>query len=274
MNELIKITEHDGKRAVNNFTTHRPFNAFALSQNLKQETLARIDRSCSLYYVTMGSIYNVCQTAMVDARQVLKDDKSLYRHLVKFHVNEAFKAYDAWNASMQRVLKDRYQMWLDVSDSVDSDLSQRVQVLYYSIDNFFLKSHVPKSKIFARMETALVLLDIAHNTFQKLFQSIHDKVGVDISHMFAGADARNIYVAWHKAITQASRATPNFPDIDVNADPNSTQAVHNIINALTSERIYNRAGEYAIRLNPDQWHHLSKEDRLRLKKGAPLSQEG
>jgi len=254
-------------------STPHPFSAFSLHPSVKAETLARIDRVCSLYYVTIGSIYNVCQSAMVDARELLRQDKSLFRHKVKQEVNLAFLAYDQWNASMKRILKDRYQIWLDISDSVDSDLRQQVQILFYSVDNFFLKCHVPHSKTFSRMETALVLLDITRDTFRRIFEHARKLIGVDVAPLFAGADASDIFFHWHAAITAASRSIPGFPDVDVNADPTAVQAVRNIQCALSSDNIYNHAGEYALRLNPDQWRHLDREDRIRLKQGIPLDQQ-
>lgn len=255
-------------------TTHpsspSSFNAFALSAKAKQTTLERIDRACSLYYVTMGSIYAVCQTAMVDARTALREDRLVFRHQTKFHVNNAIAAYERWNIAMQRILKDRYQLWLDLSDSVDEEIKPLVTTLYYSIDNYFLKLHVPKSKIFSHMETALVLLDIARITFSNIFKRVHEKIGVDIAPLFAGADASDIFFHWQSALTAASKAVPGFPDVDVNKDPMSVQAACNVTAHLSAKAIYDRAGEYALRLNQDQWCHLPKEDRLRLKQNIPL----
>lgn len=42
-------------------------NAFALTAEAKLKTLGDIDRCYSLFYVAMASIYNVAQSAMVDA---------------------------------------------------------------------------------------------------------------------------------------------------------------------------------------------------------------
>lgn len=47
-------------------------NAFALTAETKQKTLKDIDRCCSLFYVAMASIYNVAQSAMVDAHAFLR----------------------------------------------------------------------------------------------------------------------------------------------------------------------------------------------------------
>lgn len=210
---------------------------------------------------------------MVDARDVLLKDSKIYRHSVKQEVKAALAAYDRWNIAMQRILKDRYQLWLDISDAVDSDLRRHVEVLYYSIDNFFLKKQVPKSKLFSRMETALVLLNIATEIFKSIFRNVRKQIGVDVAPLFAGADASDIYSHWSKAIDAAWRQFPDFPNVNVNDDADSVRAVGNISKFLSSKDTYNKAGEYALKLNPDQWRHLEKEDRLRLKQGIPFPEE-
>lgn len=47
----------------------------APSVKQKEEILKSIDRYCSLYYITIGSAYNIAQTAMIDAYNAIKEDK-------------------------------------------------------------------------------------------------------------------------------------------------------------------------------------------------------
>lgn len=251
-------------------STKRPY-VIAPTPSQKQRTLDAIDRACSLYYVTMGSVYAVCQTAMVDARQTLRTlYPSLFRHQVKYSVNKALAAYDRWNATMHRTLGARYQMWLDVSDAVDDEVRPMLTALYYSIDNFFLLRKMPCSKAFSAMETARILLEFAGMFYRDLFDKLHRRIGVDLRPMFRLGDAADIFRHWNDAIDAACRMVPSMPDINVNDDPTIRQAVDNIIRRLTDCGIYNRSGEYALRLNPDQWHTLDKESRMRLKRGLPI----
>ena len=126
-----------------------PRRAYIIAPSVKQkeEILKSIDRYCSLYYITMGSAYNIAQTAMIDALGAIKEDKKLYRQKTKQSINKALAAYNAWDAKMRFVLADRYQLWLDLSDASEAELKPLVKTLYYCIDNYFLKNHVPKSKI-------------------------------------------------------------------------------------------------------------------------------
>ena len=154
----------------------------APSVEQKKKLLMSIDRYCSLYYITMGSAYNIAQTAMIDAYNAIKEDKKLYRQQTKQSINKALAAYNTWDAKMRFVLADRYQLWLDLSDASEAELKPLVTTLYYCIDNYFLKNKVPKSKLIARMEAAMVLIDIAVNLFKNFVtkisnEGIYDRAG-------------------------------------------------------------------------------------------------
>lgn len=65
--------------------SRNPKRAYIIAPSVKQkeELLKSIDRYCSLYYITMGSAYNIAQTAMIDAYNAIKEDKKLYRQQTK-----------------------------------------------------------------------------------------------------------------------------------------------------------------------------------------------
>lgn len=223
----------------------------APSVKQKEEILKSIDRYCSLYYITMGSAYNIAQTAMIDAYNAIKEDKKLYRQQTKQSINKALAAYNTWDTKMRFVLADRYQLWLDLSDASEAELKPLVTTLYYCIDNYFLKNKVPKSKIIARMETAMVLIDIAVNLFKNLFDNIQKKIGKDLRPMFSDGNALELQQNWNNAMQSVINSVPGMPDININDDADSVQAAKNIVTKLSNENIYNRAGEYALQLNPE-----------------------
>lgn len=231
-------------------TPRRPY-VIAPSVKQKEELLKSIDRYCSLYYITMGSAYNIAQTAMKDALGAIKEDKKLYRQQTKQSINKALAAYNTWDAKMRFVLADRYQLWLDLSDASEAELKPLVKTLYYCIDNYFLKNHVPKSKIVARMEAAMVLIDVAVSLFRNLFDNIYKKIGVNLRPAFNEGNAQDLQHNWNNAMSSVINSIPGMPDIDINDDADSVQAAKNIITKLSNEGIYDRAGEYALQLNPE-----------------------
>ena len=253
-------------------TPQRPY-IIAPSAEQKKRLMNQVDRSCSLYYITMGSIYNVCQTAMVDAREfICTHEPTFYRQQVKYNIKKALEAYDKWLKKMENSLGEHYQMWLDVSDAVDDEMKILITTLYYSIDNFLLKNKVEYSKVYAHMEVAAVLLQLANSIYTDLFNNIQKRIGTDIRYMFQGGDASDLYRYWHEAMRYMYKLKPVVPDVNLNEDPTINQAVDNIVKRLTAENIYNRGGEYALRLNPDQWKHVDEETRMRLKKGLPINE--
>lgn len=230
-----------------------PRRAYIIAPSVKQkeELLRSIDRYCSLYYITMGSAYNIAQTAMIDAYNAIKEDKKLYRQQTKQSINKSLAAYNTWDAKMRFVLADRYQLWLDLSDASEAELKPLVTTLYYCIDNYFLKNKVPKSKIIARMETAMVLIDIAVNLFRNLFDNIQKKIGMDLRQAFNEGNALELQRNWNNAMQSVINAIPGLPDIDINDDVDSVQAAKNIVTKISNEGIYDRAGEYALQVNPE-----------------------
>ena len=230
-----------------------PRRAYIIGPSVKQkeELLRSIDRYCSLYYITMGSAYNIAQTAMIDAYNAIKEDKKLYRQQTKQSINKSLAAYNTWDAKMRFVLADRYQLWLDLSDASEAELKPLVTTLYYCIDNYFLKNKVPKSKIIARMETAMVLIDIAVNMFRNLFDNIQKKIGMDLRQAFNEGNALELQRNWNNAMQSVINAIPGMPDIDINDDADSVQAAKNIVTKISNEGIYDRAGEYALQVNPE-----------------------
>lgn len=230
-----------------------PKRAYIIAPSVKQkeEILKSIDHYCSLYYITMGSAYNIAQTAMIDAYNAIKEDKKLYRQQTKQSINKALAAYNTWDTKMRFALADRYQLWLDLSDASEAELKPLVTTLYYCIDNYFLKNKVPKSKIIARMETAMVLIDIAVNLFRNLFDNIEKKIGMDLRQAFNEGNALELQRNWNNAIQFVINSVTGMPDIDINDDADSVQAAKNIVTKISNEGIYDRAGEYALQVNPE-----------------------
>lgn len=110
---------------------------------------------------------------------------------------------------------------------------------------------MPKSKIIARMEAAMVLIDVAVSLFRNLFDNIQKRIGIDLRPDFNEGNALDLQHNWNNAMQSVINSIPGMPDIDINDDADSVQAAKNIITKLSNEGIYDRAGEYALQLNPE-----------------------
>lgn len=101
------------------------------------------------------------------------------------------------------------------------------------------------------METAMVLIDIAVNLFRNLFDNIQKKIGMDLRQAFNEGNALELQRNWNNAMQSVINAIPGMPDIDINDDADSVQAAKNIVAKISNEGIYDRAGEYALQVNPE-----------------------
>lgn len=251
---------------------HATFNAFALTPGQAQRTNADIDHCCSVYYSTMASVYNVAQSAMVDALAVIQHRPDIFRHNTKRFIHKALAAYDRLNNALRQVLADRYQLWLDLSDTVDDDIRPHVRILRLSFQQYLTGHGVADSYMLAHLETALTLIKFARATFDTLFSLFDEKVHVNMRPLFRGGDFRDVEFWWERAVGPLLATPKGMPDINFNLSPHIRTAFDIVAHRLSTEHIYNKAAEAALRLNPDTWHCLDREDRIRLKKGIPFPQ--
>lgn len=240
---------------------------YSLEQKEKQ--MKQIDRCCSLYFLMMGSNYNTVQTAMVDAREAIAKTP-LFRHETKRCIRQALRQYEVLNKKIESVLGNKFQLWLDTTDRADEIFQPHVFKLYMAIDSYLLKYDVPNHHAIAKMETARIMADIAHETFVRLFAYFRKILGFDLSRMFASGDFADILAWWNRA-TKPLLSAPGIADINLNKDPNIVLAVDILIKKTKDYNILNDAGNYALHQNRDVWHLLDKEDRMRLEAGLDIA---
>ncbi len=124
-----------------------------------------VDRVTSLYYMMIGTLATITQTSIKDLLDILSERKDLYRHALKHHIKEAFSRSE----QLIKVFKKhtsaigQYQLWLDITDSMEEDLKQDVQKLFYTTDNILLKHNVPEHRIQSLTVVAYNLTVMLHD---------------------------------------------------------------------------------------------------------------
>ena len=144
-------------------------NMLAVHPDVARRVLKDIDECCSMYYIIIGSVYNLAQSAMVDAMPLLKESR-FWKFEVKKDANAALGAYESWNSKMKMKLWDKYQMWLDVSDAVADKMKVDVQKLRWSYDALLMREKIEEHTLKSYLLTASTLNDIAENTFGKFLR--------------------------------------------------------------------------------------------------------
>ena len=224
-------------------------NLLAVHPDVMKRTMDAVNDQCSLYYIIIGSVYNLAQSSMLDAKVMLQETKH-WKHEVKRDVNKALAAYDAWNSKMKVQLRDRYQMWLDISDDVAEKMKMHVQKLKWSYDAVLMKHTDTEHLLKAHLLTALTMKDLALSTFRKYIADGSEKTKVDMSLLFSKESSfKDVATNWEKAVSRVLKCSGG--DIDCNKDSNCVLAADIISRKLVDFKMYEEACGYGAEYNPE-----------------------
>lgn len=224
-------------------------NLLAVHPDVMKRTMDAVNDQCSLYYIIIGSVYNLAQSSMLDAKVMLEETRH-WKHEVKRDVNKALAAYDAWNSKMKVQLRDRYQMWLDISDDVAEKMKMHVQKLKWSYDAVLMKHNDTEHLLKAHLLTALTMNDLALSTFRKYIADGSEKTKVDMSLLFSkDSSFKDVATNWEKAVRRVLKCSGG--DIDCNKDSNCVLAADIISRKLADFKMYEEACGYGAEYNPE-----------------------
>lgn len=228
-------------------------NVFALSRAEKERRLRLIDRACSTYYLMLGSMFNTTNTWMVDAVELMKNDKRIWQGNARSGANKALSIYKEWEKRMKATLGDRFQLWLDVSDKSDAIIKPHVQNLYWAFDGVMLKEGIENHGMKAMVETAGVLAEMCVLTFDKFFDVMEKEVGVKFRDMFPRHYFAGCFNRWkdvREAIFRQGKKNDKV-NIDFNKYEQCVFAYRVLEKKMVNADTYNAAGEYGLSENPE-----------------------
>ncbi len=220
----------------------------AVDGRLTQKQVDAIDRCCSMYYVINGSIYNIAQSSMIDAYEVLRHDKR-FRHQIKQDVLFALRAYEQWDSRMRETLGDRYLLWLDLSDSIAEIIRMDVRRLLWSFDAHLMRNKVEEHRFLATLQTSVTMIDLARETTELDFDRFKKKCGVDIRPLFKGGMFDDVSFRWKRAMDPFLKTEDIQPDIDFNDSKDCVLALRVLTMKLSDPKTYNQAGKDALPAN-------------------------
>lgn len=222
-------------------------NLLAVHPDVMKRTMDAVNDQCSLYYIIIGSVYNLAQSSMLDAKVMLEETKH-WKHEVKRDVNKALAAYDTWNSKMKAQLRDRYQMWLDISDDVAEKMKMHVQKLRWSYDAVLMRHNDTEHLLKAYLLTALTMNDLALSTFRKYIADGSEKTKVDMRLLFSKESSfKDVATNWENAVRRVLKCSGG--DIDCNKDNNCVLAADIISRKLADFAMYEEACGYGAEYN-------------------------
>lgn len=214
-----------------------------------KERLQVYDRTCSTFYMIVGSAYNCAHSAMVDAVNELKTTK-WWRHNIKKESKAALQCYDVLNRRLRLQLSDRYLLWLDVTDSVYEEMQPHIRNLFFVCDAALLRNGIEDHRLRALMLTASAVIDVARNTFDDVMETSRRAIGVDLTPLFAEGTFKDVQHHWNNCVAPML-VTPGHEDLDLHDDANCRLAVDVILARMADLDMFDRAGAYGMQYNEE-----------------------
>lgn len=225
----------------------------------KDAAMKEFEHLNSLVNIVLGATNTTAGKILYDAKNVLSENKKIWRHEIKHDMKAACKAYDDYEHLHIQNFGDRYQLFLDYLDSVEDEIQPHIDRLRIAIKQALDKYNEPDSDIKSYVETARVIVEYSCKIYDMLLKKAKEKSGIDFNNLMRPARLTATLNNIDKVATRVCKLN-NVTDIDLNNDDNCRLAFRVIENKLTSEDFINRTGYEAITLNPESRKYVSDED--------------
>lgn len=108
-----------------------------------------VDRMTSLYYLMIGSLSTITQTAIKDLYNELYQRKDLFKFKLKLRIKEAFSRSNQLIMTFKKYTSEisQYDLWLDITDCMEDELKNDMRNLYYVTDNILLKNNIKEHRL-------------------------------------------------------------------------------------------------------------------------------
>ena len=151
-----------------------------------------VDRMTSLYYLMIGSLATITQTAIKDLYDELYQRKDLFKFKLKLRIKEAFSRSNQLIMTFKKYTSEisQYDLWLDITDCMEDDLKNDVRNLYYVTDNILLKNNIKEHRLQTLACIAYNLSIMLHDMSQRYDDVMKDAgigtANIKPSEMFLG----------------------------------------------------------------------------------------
>lgn len=108
-----------------------------------------VDRMTSLYYLMIGSLATITQTAIKDLYDELYQRKDLFKFKLKLRIKETFSRSNQLIMTFKKYTSEisQYDLWLDITDCMEDELKNDMRNLYYVTDNILLKNNIKEHRL-------------------------------------------------------------------------------------------------------------------------------
>ncbi|MGN0033313.1 MAG: hypothetical protein ACI358_06010, partial [Candidatus Limimorpha sp.] len=109
--------------------------------------MGEFNHIASLVNLIVGAVNSIAGTAIIDAKNELYKRKDLWRHDIKFNAHNAEKEYYKYDKLHTSNFAEKYNLFLDYLDAVESEFKKDIQILKLSIWQVLTKKNQTDAKL-------------------------------------------------------------------------------------------------------------------------------
>lgn len=254
---------------MNNVFIYHNNHKLVFRQAIDREALKEASEKASGgFYLVAAAANEVANTAMANADLYLRQHDYLKCREGRRWIRQAMRNYDDYERAVRCKLKDYsrssgrkaatgdyYSLWLDITDNVDEETRPHIQKLFYAVKLQLDRiKDVRETEALAHLWTASMLIDIAVTVFDRVFESVEKRWGINFAHIYKIGRLDGTQKCWRKVTEAYDRMfTPKGDnrEIRLGDDPSVVNGVRALSNILLSTALYERGGAIGIRSHQD-----------------------
>lgn len=226
--------------------------AISLMQQQQEQAEVIYDEMAKTFWTMIGAANQCAFLAMDDAVEVMQQ-AGMFRQQVKRKAQQAISEYEKYEKSVYKHFTeqqdDRYYLWADMVSRAGEKMQSDMQKLYFSIKNVLDRYRVPKSDVHARIQAAMVMIDLACLMYDTMLQQFQRQTMIPLDYYFRRGRMTAAKNLWREVAHQTGRSI--LPHIDLNDDAACHTAIKVILERYKRAELLNEAAGEALKLNPE-----------------------
>lgn len=214
--------------------------------NVPMKKREEATRAVTAAYVLVCLPNDIANSAMVDAVGEIRK-AGLLRQAIKKACSGAMQAYDHYQIRLKEQLQanNRWEFWNDYAEEYQEQLRPQTDKIFEEFRRVLTESNIKDAKVKAHVLMTDVLLQFATLNYDKYFEAMKEKVGVDVEPLFRIARLQGVKQRWDRL--RELLCKDDNKELDLNEDEELSKAVRAYELRVIDSEVVNKAGLKILR---------------------------
>lgn len=212
----------------------------------------------------VGAANTLAGKSIYDLVEWMQQDKKLFRLQVKHYATLALKEFKAYERIHYRNFGNRYSLFIDYLDTIEEAVTPDVEKLYWSSKMVMDKLHEPKSDLFAKVETAVIMTEISCAVYDRVLEITREQSGFDFDRFMRPGRLSNA-LHWLVELRSLICRQQNRASLtELVNDPTCNLAAKVLMRKLTDYDLLGESCKKALSYHPELEETLKGDDKKLL----------